>query len=645
MSEFEDIFNSIYGETHPDEPLPEEAPPEDFFSVVQEPQEYYQNEESRESEEEFDELSFSDDDFTHRSFGEFLSSRIAALILKIRGSVSPDETAATFEEEEAETEQELPLLPASKYYGSYIHSLRTRFMLSLPAAFLLLYISCGLPVPGMLNNLKVLSSCCLAAQLTIIIICLDVFTNGVLNMFRGRAGADSLACIACMLTAFDAVSVISGNSSSHVPACFISSVSLIGTLLASLLSARGMRKALRVPAIGKLRYCVTVEGNITGHSLTLLKSDRSLDGFLKRMEEAPPDESFYCKIFPVLLILSFGLTALTVFIKKCLPDALFILSLYVSLSVPFTALLCFSLPFCSGSARIFEKGAAIAGWSGVSDIGHSRDMIVTGRDLFPPERIQIENVRIFADYDSSKIISYAASMIHYSASALEPAFEALLSENGCGLLRVDNFEPLAGGGLKGMIEGQDILCGNADLMRLMNIKVPYKLVGSSCVLLAVNGILYGIFNIRYSPDPKVRRALVSLMGSNRHPVFAVRDFNVTPEMIRDCFDVATDGYDFPPYTERFPISEAAPSGSSQIAGAVCREGLGPLTALADTGRSIYRTVRINLIITVISALLGMLLVFLLFLKNASVSFSLLFFYMLICSGPVIILGILSSSKR
>ena len=37
---------------------------------------------------------------------------------------------------------------------------------------------------------------------------------------------------------------------------------------------------------------------------------------------------------------------------------------------------------------------------------------------------------------------------------------------------------------------------------------------------------------------------MELVRSGRHPVFAVRDFNVNPEMLHNTFDLATDGYDF-----------------------------------------------------------------------------------------------------
>ena len=80
-------------------------------------------------------------------------------------------------------------------------------------------------------------------------------------------------------------------------------------------------------------------------------------------------------------------------------------------------------------------------------------------------------------------------------------------------------------------------------------------------------------------------------------------------MLHEVFDVATDGYDFPPYGDRFRISEAKPSESSKVSAVICREGLGPLTHLADTGRSMYVAIRLNLLITAAVAVIGMLLVF------------------------------------
>ena len=204
---------------------------------------------------------------------------------------------------------------------------------------------------------------------------------------------------------------------------------------------------------------------------------------------------------------------------------------------------------------------------------------------------------------------------------------------------VENFEYLAGGGMKGIIDGETVLCGSLELMRLMNVRVPYKLVDKTTVLLAIDGVLYGIFNMKYTAQPQVRKALVNLMRSNRHPIFAIRDFNVNPEMLRQSFDVATDGYDFPPYVERFAISEATPGKESKLAAVVCREGLGPLTHMADTGRSMYIATRINLLITMLSSVIGILAVFVKFLGAGFVAPGFLLGFMLLWAIPVVVISV------
>ena len=725
MNEFEEIFNSIYAEDHPGQPVPDAEPYnpyeaatleddnsqpsqaedayDNFRSNIKSEEDYFAaydshrapavrhewdesspysakvlpdiSELSRDnsedsvddniisepsniddefgsdltmSDDEYDDkydLEDIDDDFSIKSFGDFISSKIAGFIIKIRGGVPYDATTSTGEEDSDELGKEVPLLTGSKYYGSQIYSLRVRLMLSLAFAVILTYISLGLPMLGTMNNVAIATSTCLALQFSIMVFCLDVFTNGILNMFRGRLGADSLACISCFLTSIDGFMVLSGACDAHLPFCIISSLSLIGVLFSSFLTCRGIRKALRVPAISSRIYTVTGETGVTGKEITLLKSRRKLEGFVRRMEEEPIDEYIYRRISVILIILSVVLSIFIAFIKQDFSNFIFILTIIFSVSVPASALICYSLPFFIGTMKIFSQGAAIAGWSGLLDIGHSKNLIVTDSDLFPPDNVEIENVRIFADYDSNKVISYAASIIIKSKNGLQDSFENLLKENECELSRVDNFECLSGGGFSAMIEGKNVICGNSDLMKLMNIRIPSKLVSGTSVLLSIDGILYGIFKIKYKPNSKVRRALVSLMNSNRHPIFAIRDFNVTPEMIHDCFDVATDGYDFPPFTDRFPISEAKPAKESKVAGVICREGLGPLTALADTGRSLYVVAKTNTIISVFSAFLGMILAALFLLLGNSVTISLMLIYSVLSFLPILILGLIGVSSN
>ena len=590
--------------------------------------------------EEDDEILYAGD---FPSFGQWILNELMTLWIRLNG-IGNRESTATMEDDSEDLGKEVNVANASRYYGSQVTMLRMRFQIGLVLLVILAYLTLGLPVSGMLKTAKVSSAMCLGLQLTIMLLCLDVVTNAAVNLTRRRFGADSLAVLACVISSFDALSVtVGGFGSPHIPLCLFSSLALMGVLLSSLLSARALRKSIRVPAIGKRVYCVTAEEGVRSKGdLTLLKSVRPSAGFVRRAEETPPDESLFSRSALLQLLAALLLSLLTALVKHSMGDYLYILSAILSCAVPVTALLAFALPFFIGSGRIFSSGAAVAGWSGIHDIGCSRNLIVTDRDLFPEETVSIETVRIFADDSAERVIGFAGSMVAASGSGLAPCFAELMQKNNCRMRQVEDFQWLAGGGLQGRIEGSTVLCGSPDLMQLMNVKVPYRLVDKTTVLLAIDGVLYGIFKINYVGLPEIRTALQELIASNRHPIFAIRDFNITPDLLHEVFDVATDGYDFPPYGDRFRISEAKPSESSKVSAVICREGLGPLTHLADTGRSMYVAIRMNLIVTAAVAVIGMLLVFVKLIGTGEVSAWLPFVLMLL---DAIIVSLISLFMR
>ena len=580
------------------------------------------------------------------TFKEYLLSILASGWLKIRGTVR-GRTPATMQDSEEDLGDELSPAEASKYYGSFLRSMKYRLRISGVALAVLLYISLEMPVPGMMKSLPTAAAFCFGMQAVIMLLSLDVCTNALNNTLHGRFGADGLALVSCLFTGIDALIVaLSSTAAQHMPLCAISSAAVVGLLLASYLSARGLRKATRVPAIGKHFFAVTGENTLEKDQITLLKSLRSVRGFVRRTEEAGPDETLYTRLAPALFVLALVFTVIVMIAKKSYPEFIYILSAHLALTVPFGAMLSFSLPFFLGSSRIFKFGAAIAGWSGLCDIGASKNLIVTDRDLFPESAVSIESVRIFADEDAQKVISYAGSMMQASGCCAAGCFSELMRETDSPARPIDGFEVMPGGGMKGIIEGHVVLCGSTDLMRLMNVRIPFRLTDKTTVLLAIDGILYGIFSLQYEGQPQIRRALVDLVRTAHPPVFAVRDFNVNPEMLHNTFDIATDGYDFPPYVERFRLSEPSDDQKGErIAAILCNEGLAPLTSVADIGRSMYLATNINLVLNLLAAVLGVVLVFARFLSAGANPLASLFLYMLFWTLPVLLVSFFVSVKR
>ena len=148
-------------------------------------------------------------------------------------------------------------------------------------------------------------------------------------------------------------------------------------------------------------------------------------------------------------------------------------------------------------------------------------------------------------------------------------------------------------------------------MNLMGIRLPQKLSTRSSLFTAINGSLVGIFYIEYKPVSSVQDALVLLLHSNLEPIFAIRDFNITPLMIKSKFRMPTDSFKFPAYAERYRISGAQPDHGSRVAAVLAREGMGPLVDVADRGRRLHLGVRAATIISAAGSIFGLVMMFLL----------------------------------
>jgi cation transport ATPase len=191
-----------------------------------------------------------------------------------------------------------------------------------------------------------------------------------------------------------------------------------------------------------------------------------------------------------------------------------------------------------------------------------------------------------------------------------------------------------------MINGEEVLCGNSGFMHLMGIRLPQKLASKSSVFVSINGVLAGIFTIKYIPLTSVQTALANLLHTRREPIFAIRDFNVTPLIIRQKFRMPTDGFDFPTFAKRYEISAAEPSPVSHISAIITHEGLGSLVEVSERGRKLYIAIRLATILSILCTAVGIFLMFTLCLSGAfdAASAENMLTYMFLWLVPIIVIA-------
>ena len=538
-------------------------------------------------------------------------SALAFIAMKIKQSqVTLGETSY----ESEDLGEEMQPDKAARFYDKHIAGLRLRTRIAFVLCVLMAYISYGLPVPGALADAGVKSAVCLIMMISVMFCGLDIITTGIMSIVRFKLHASALIAISCLLCMIDAFLSAASVSEKVVPFCVIPALTIAFTLLGSVMNARSNKIILNTAAASKHPYVVTAESELSGGDITLVKGRKPIDGIVRRTEEDGPDESVFGVLTPYFVVAALVLSIIAAVISKDFSSFAHILSGIFVCAAPIAMLITFPMPFFISIKSLIRSGSTIAGWSGLYDIGKAKHLIVTDGDLFPKGCVKISRTRVFAGMEPERIISFAGSIISASGSAMVHPFAELMRKAGGGLMPVEAFSVHESGGLTAMIDGEDVYCGNAAFMRLMGVVLPEKYVLNNGVYIAVAGVICGVFEMEYTASDAVKSALEELVGSDRHAIFAVRDFNITPSMLSVKFNMPTDGFDFPPYSERYAISGTEPSEASKPAALISREGLSALVSLADHGKMLFSRIRLSVMLSVVSAVVGMLVMFILSLS-------------------------------
>lgn len=573
-----------------------------------------------------------------RSFSELVVtpfiSALALIALKVQQSKLPLSISADDDEELGE---ELPPEKASRFYESFIGGLHIRVRIAFVLSLVLTYISLGLPVMGAMNATAVKSAVCLILLLAVMICGLDIMTSGLIAIAHRRPNANTLITLSALFCVIDGFLAACGVKGTKLPFCAIPALTISFSLLGSLLNCRSSRIVFNTVSSSRKPYTVTAETSVTGDGVTILKSRMTTKGFVRRTEEAGPDETVYGVMAPYLIVIALLLSLISAAVSKSFAQFAHILSGIFVCAAPLAILLTYPLANFVSAKTLIKSGSAIAGWSGIYDIGKCRHMIITDFDLFPKGSVTISQTRIFAGMKPEKVVSLAGSMIAASGSALSPAFAELMKQGKGSLLRVENFRCHEGGGLIAMVDGVEVYCGSASFMHLMGVHLPDMFKIKNCVYVSEGDTICGMFQMEYTPVDSVRDALYMLMRSDRHPVFAVRDFNITPQLLSVKYDIPTDGFDFPSFAQRYEISGTEPSEASKPAALVSREGLGAFVHLAEHAKGLYTRVRVSVMLSVMSTVIGMIVMFILSLTGQMTVTAALSF-LLVWLIPVLIIG-------
>ena len=165
---------------------------------------------------EYERSAYAQDDRSDEG-SDFKERRISPIIGLIAASSMKREEKRRAERARAEEEakRQLPDMSPEKAARLYIDqamSMRLRCLFATALSLVLVWLSYGLPAMGILgSSLLVRTLVCLIFQLVIMLVGLDIFTNGVVSLFKKSPGLESLIAVSCIVSIADAIYIIISN--------------------------------------------------------------------------------------------------------------------------------------------------------------------------------------------------------------------------------------------------------------------------------------------------------------------------------------------------------------------------------------------------------------------------------------------------
>lgn len=500
-----------------------------------------------------------------------------------------------------------------KKYSKAIRPARSRrtavLLLTLAAILWTLFNQFGWSGAAIFAANKTASKVLLALMVLCALLSADVLTNGLKGIFTLRFTPSSLIALIFLVTAVDALLC---TDEQPLPFCAVVCVQFCFAVSGSSLRKIAIRRSLK--PLQKLEQepggVGVIEDAWEGGPVAAAVEQGSVDEHVRGLL-APNLAEQRMRIYaPVVVLLSL---VLAVVVRVKTGNSLtWAWSTMMTGALPVACFISYDRPFAILAGRLMKEGAAVSGWTGASRLSEAGGVLLRDADVFPAEQVTLNGMKVYGSCSVGQTVGYAAAVVEASGSGLTPLFQELRRSNNGRLFAVSQFRRYEGGGYGAEIGGDVVLLGSLRFMQLMGVYMHEGTKVKNAVYLSINGEMCAVFALNYAPSGKVRRGLRQIVGAGGlTPVFATRDFLITPLMMEERYKVPNDSLEFPTAEERSRLANL-PGDCPTVQGAILTKGGFGVLADAVVGARLLRTVtKTSTAINLVGGVLGLGLMFLL----------------------------------
>ena len=249
---------------------------------------------------------------------------------------------------------------------------------------------------------------------------------------------------------------------------------------------------------------------------------------------------------------------------------------------PATAFISMRRPEYLIEKKLHAVGTVFCGWKGVKEVEKGAILPIIHQDLFPAESIGLNGMKFYGQLDPDMVLCYTGSLIAYEGGCLRAVFDPLMASRYIRHAPVEECGSYTGG-LSALVDGEPVVVGTLDFMAQMDIEVPKAVRIPDAVYTAVDGVLSGVFPLRFNRSKLATAGLRNICGSrDLTGLILSKDFLLAGRVLREKLRVNPKGLEFPEEQIRTDLGEKQPQPEDPVIALTVRPGL-PQRSFAVTG--------------------------------------------------------------
>ncbi|MFR1150797.1 MAG: hypothetical protein ACLSDM_04280 [Butyricicoccus sp.] len=476
---------------------------------------------------------------------------------------------------------------------------------------------CRLVVLDILQNPTIGIGALAALQLLALLIGIDVFGNGFSSLLHCHPARGTLVSFAALASLLHCASLLVFPDQGGVAVPY-TAVSIL-LLYAEMREARGrsLAQARSYRAVCEAEQPLAVYSHYDSEidACNAVKCPLyDASSFLTEIERPDTVDRFSLIYTPIALALAIILSLVASF--NCGEPVRFFwaFSAILSVSAPVGLLCAFGASYKNTASRLLRSGAAIAGARQANLLRGTEKVMLLENDLFPTGSIELEAIdnRSHHGRADSRLCSRADRSAGLGCRVLTDT-----TKERFGITFTARDVRLVEGGVTGAVGTSRIVLGTAALMVKMGIPIESGHKGQINMYLVVDNALAGVLTMRYQTTKNTYKAMRLMRRMHMNAVLAVRDFNISPAMIEEEFDLRRGFADQPDPTGVDRLLNPNYAKGDAPAAILTREGAGPFMQVLRGADKLAGAVRSALTLGTFAGLLGMLIVFYLLYQNAA----------------------------